>query len=61
MDYKLKNCPCCGGQAHLDREDIFCDCGIKIDIYPFLYGGEAKDYEEAKQIAIDTWNERVNN
>lgn len=57
---KLKTCPFCGGEVILDREDIFCDnCHVSMKINDRLYNGEAETYTEAKEQAIETWNNRV--
>jgi Lar family restriction alleviation protein len=60
---ELKPCPFCGDEAHLDRHDIFCDCGAKIEI-PQYVGGKVSiagfpTYEEAVQQMIDAWNRRA--
>lgn len=58
-EVKLKNCPCCGGVVMLDREDIFCDvCRLSMKIDDRLYNGEADNYEEAREQAIQAWNTR---
>lgn len=60
---KLKPCPFCGEQPHLDRHDIFCDCGVKIEIPLYVSGrktvGGYPTYEEARQDMIDSWNTRT--
>lgn len=57
--YNLKHCPLCGNKASLDREDIFCDkCGLSLSITNLLYNGEATFYEEAVDLAVETWNTR---
>ena len=57
---KLKPCPFCGEQPHLDRHDIFCDCGVKVDIPAWDNGeNDFPTYEEARQEMIDIWNTRV--
>ena len=59
---ELLPCPFCGGRPHLDRHDIFCDCGAQIEIPLFVFGEESVDdfptYEEARQKMIDLWNTR---
>ena len=56
---ELKACPFCGGEAVIDREDIFCDvCHLSMRIYARLHNGEAETYEEARQQAIENWNTR---
>jgi Lar family restriction alleviation protein len=56
---KLLPCPFCGGEALLDREDIFCDdCHLSMRIDDRVYNGEAENYEEAKKQAIEAWNTR---
>lgn len=58
-EIKLKPCPFCGGEAIIDREDIFCDaCHLSMKIDDRLYNGEAESYEEAKEQAIKAWNTR---
>ena len=59
---ELLPCPFCGKQPHLDRHDIFCDCGVKLAIPTF---DESRrwgypNYKEARQEMIDTWNTRTN-
>jgi len=60
---ELKPCPFCGGEAILDRHDIFCDCGVKMQIPMYVSGKESVDgfptYEEARQEMIEAWNRRV--
>ena len=60
---ELKPCPFCGGTPHLDREDIFCDCGAKMPIPIHVFGlvrdGEFPTYAEAKAEMIEAWNRRV--
>lgn len=58
---ELKPCPFCGGKAvHLDDENIYCYyCGATFLLDDFIYRGEAEDYEEARQMAIEAWNRRV--
>jgi hypothetical protein len=36
----LLPCPFCGEKPHLDRHDIFCDCGVKIEIPSYVSGKE---------------------
>lgn len=59
----LKPCPFCGGEAHLDRHDIFCDCGVKIEIPLYVSGltsvGGFPTYEEAVQMMVEAWNDRA--
>ena len=61
---ELKPCPFCGDEAHLDRHDIFCDCGAKIEIPQYVNSkvsiGGFPTYEEAKQQMIEAWNRRTN-
>ena len=56
---KLLPCPFCGGEPHLDRHDIFCDCGVKILIPTYGDIDGYRTYEEAKQEMIDLWNTRT--
>lgn len=63
---KLRECPCCGSEAHIDRECIFCDCGICINFEPFYYEQSTdlpiKDrWAIARQEAIEAWNRRADN
>ena len=62
-DKELKPCPFCGSEAHLDRHDIFCDCGAKIDIPTYVGGkvsvGGLPTYEEARKEMIEAWNDRT--
>ena len=56
----LRECPFCGGEAVLDREDIFCDnCHVSLKINDRLYCEEAETYAEAKEQTIEAWNTRV--
>lgn len=60
---ELRECPFCGGKACLDRYDIFCDCGAKIEIPPYV-GGKVSianfpTYEQARRQMIDAWNRRA--
>jgi hypothetical protein len=59
---ELLPCPFCGGEPHLDRHDIFCDCGAMMKIPAYVLVAESADgyptYEEAKQEMIDLWNTR---
>ena len=58
-DIKLLPCPFCGGEAILDKEDIFCDqCHLSMRIDDRLYNREAENYEEARTQAIEDWNTR---
>ena len=60
---ELLPCPFCGEIPHLDRHDIFCDCGAKIDIPIYVEGREGvggfPTYKEARQEMIDLWNTRT--
>ena len=58
---ELKQCPFCGGKAvHLDDENIYCyHCGVTFLLDDFIYRGEAEDYEEAREMAIESWNRRA--
>ena len=57
---ELKKCPFCSGEVMLDREDIFCDnCHLSMRIDDRKYNGEAETYEEAREQAIEAWNNRV--
>jgi hypothetical protein len=62
-DNEIKACPFCGEQAHLDRHDIFCDCGAKITIPLYVEGKESvgglPTYEEARKEMIEAWNSRA--
>lgn len=59
----IKACPFCGEKAHLDRHDIFCDCGAKITIPLYVDGKESVSgfltYKEARKEMIEAWNSRV--
>lgn len=60
----LENCPCCGAEAHLDRDEIFCDiCGLKMPFPVYEYGAVDgvegfPSWEQAREEAIRRWNER---
>lgn len=59
MPNELKPCPFCGGEAMLDREEIFCDyCYVSLKFENMIYNGEAKTLKEAKEKGIEIWNER---
>lgn len=62
MPNELKPCPLCGKEVCIDREDIFCDyCHLILRFDDFVYNGEAQNLAEARKIAIETWNRRVDN
>lgn len=57
---KLKPCPLCGEEVSIDREYIFCDyCHLICRIDDRIYNGEAENYQEARQQAIECWNTRT--
>lgn len=57
MNSDLKPCPFCGGEAHLsnwtDQAYVWCECGVKTEVYLQKYGGIDK--------AVQTWNSRAEN
>lgn len=56
---KLLPCPFCGGEATIDREDIFCDnCYLSMKIFSRVHNGDAETYDEARTQAINDWNTR---
>ena len=56
---ELKSCPFCGEKPHLDRHEIFCDCGVKVDIPAWDNGeNDFPSYEEAVQEMVGIWNKR---
>jgi len=61
----LKSCPFCGQQPHMDKHEIFCDCGVKIEFPLYQWGVSDKaregfpTYEQAKECAIEAWNRRA--
>lgn len=56
---KVLPCPCCKGFSVVDREDVFCtECGLNLKINDFIYRGEAENYEQAREMAIEQWNTR---
>ena len=58
---ELKPCPLCGQTPMLDKNEIFCDdCHLVINFDDFVYSGEADDWEESKEMAINTWTTRTN-
>ena len=57
---ELKKCPFCGRKVDMDRDEIFCACGVKIVIYDFVSMREAENYTEARARAVEAWNNRVN-
>lgn len=62
MPNELNSCPLCGKDASIDREDIFCDyCHLTLRFDDLVYSGEAQNLVEARKIAIETWNRRVDN
>lgn len=62
MPNELKPCPFCGGEAMLDREEIFCDyCYVSLKFENMVYNGKAKTLKEAKEMGIELWNRRVDN
>lgn len=62
---ELLPCPFCGEQPHIDKEEIFCDCGAKIEFPLYQWGCSDKNregfptYEQAREVAIKRWNRRV--
>lgn len=58
-EIKLKPCPFCGGEAILDREDIFCDCcHVSMRIDDRICNREAENYTQAVEQTIEAWNTR---
>lgn len=59
----LKPCPFCGEIPHLDKHEIFCDCGAKMWLdafrYEVKYDGLFPTYIEARQMMIEAWNRRA--
>lgn len=62
---ELKSCPFCGQPPHMDKHEIFCDCGAKIEFPLYQWGVSDKaregfpTYEQAKECAIEAWNSRA--
>lgn len=56
---KLKPCPFCGAIPVLDRSEIFCDCGAKMEIPLYGTNDGYSTYGEAKEEMIEAWNTRV--
>ena len=59
----LKPCPLCGERPHLDREEIFCDCGLRLPFEPFYYEQPTElsimtRMDNALEEAINRWNTR---
>lgn len=63
MPIELKPCPFCGEVPHLDRDEIFCDCGAKMPMPLYVWGIAEHDgfptNTEAKALMIEAWNRRV--
>ena len=61
----LKPCPFCGDVPHMDKHEIFCDCGAKIEFPLYQWGCSDKicegfpTYEQAKEMAVEAWNRRA--
>lgn len=61
---ELKPCPFCGEPPHMDRDEIFCDCGVKFPFPLYEWGCSIENparfptHEQAKKVAIERWNER---
>lgn len=56
----LKPCPLCGDAVVIDREGIYCDCcHLVLRFDDYIYSGEAKDWEEAREMGIEAWNVRA--
>ena len=61
---ELKPCPFCGCPPHMDKHEIFCDCGVKFEFPLHEWGCSNKNpagfptYEQAKEVAVERWNER---
>lgn len=58
----IKNCPFCGGKAHLYNDFYYtlayvkCSkCGIRTKEY------KSRNWEDTNLLAIEAWNRRVNN
>ena len=64
MSEKLKPCPFCGYPPHMDKHEIFCDCGVKLEFPLQEWGCSDKNpegfptYEQAKEVAVERWNNR---
>lgn len=64
MKYNLKPCPFCGCPPHMDRDEIFCDCGVKFPFPVNEWGCSEENpegfptYEQAEKVAVERWNER---
>ena len=62
-NYIIKACPFCGDSAYLDRHEIFCNCGAKMEIPMYVEAkqsvGGYPTYKEARQEMITAWNSRV--
>lgn len=60
----LKPCPFCGYPPHMDKHEIFCDCGVKMEFPLQEWGCSDKNpegfptYEQAKEVAVERWNAR---
>lgn len=64
MKHNLKPCPFCGCPPHMDKHEIFCDCGVKFEFPTNEWGCSDKNpegfptYEQAKEVAVERWNSR---
>ena len=59
-EIKLLPCPFCGGEAIIDRDEIFCDsCHLQMRYENRIYSMEAMNYEEAREQTFEAWNNRA--
>ena len=70
MEYKIKNCPCCGGEADIFKENYFLkelfkkeevwvqctECGLSTSRYD---KDVVVDNKNGEEWAVSRWNNRI--